>query len=86
MGRIMYDFAMTNVVLSEQTDEGPSKRGRGRPKKVPISAVKVEPTVIVLDDEDVAAQNNVRDGPPVSPVAKKARRVKAEVTYLFIHI
>ncbi|KAL8101662.1 uncharacterized protein LOC141682504 [Apium graveolens] len=65
--------------LYESTNEGPSKRGRGRPRKVPISAVKVEPTVILLDDEDAVGQNNVHDGPPVSPVAKKARRVKAEI-------
>ncbi|KAL8101663.1 uncharacterized protein LOC141686870 [Apium graveolens] len=68
----------SNSVIGPSTDEGPSKRGRGRPRKVPISAVKVEPTFILLDDDDAAGQNNVRDGPPVSPVAKKARRVKAE--------
>ncbi|KAK1379651.1 hypothetical protein POM88_026395 [Heracleum sosnowskyi] len=67
----------TRNPLNVPTNVGPSNRGRGRPRKVPTSAVKVqlEPTVIVLDDEDDAAQNNVGDGPPVSPVPKKARRV-----------
>lgn len=61
------------VSFEQRIDEGTSKKGRGRPRKVP--AVKAEPAVIVLDDEDGSAQNNV------SPVAKKARRGGVKEVY-----
>lgn len=65
-GGPMYDpGAVANVVPIEQTDVVPTKRGRGRPRKVHTSVVEVESGALVSSGEDAVAQNNVGDGPPV---------------------